>query len=144
VVPRWQSGAPIEHNWIARKGSEDFAGLVDYESEFQLGARRFDVGERSNFALMPAARASLEMLLGWGMAWLYATLNLSSAMTPLRRAEAELGLSSVPTAPSGRALSRPTVWRKGSGRLAGQVSGREGLCLGAWEGDACHAPYPQH
>src|SRR6516165_4280653 len=53
VAPRWQRGRPIEHNWIAREGSEDFAGLVNYRHDFQSGARRFDVGERSNFALMP-------------------------------------------------------------------------------------------
>lgn len=95
VAPRWQSGAPIEHNWIARKDSENFAGLVDYKSEFQPGARRFDVGERSNFALTPAAKASLELLLGWDTQRIYATLK-SRNDTVAERARAELGLDSVP------------------------------------------------
>ncbi|MEK9969799.1 MAG: aminotransferase class V-fold PLP-dependent enzyme, partial [Ferrovibrio sp.] len=72
VDPRWQDGAPVEHNWIARKDSENFAGLVDYKSDYQPGARRFDVGERSNFALTPAAAASLDYLLSLGTARIYA------------------------------------------------------------------------
>ena len=67
VAPRWQDGEPLEHNWIDRANSEDFAGLVNYRDEFQPGARKFDVGERSNFALMPMAMAALEQLLQWGV-----------------------------------------------------------------------------
>ncbi len=56
VSERWQrEGRPIEQNWIHRKDSENFARLVDYQDEFDAGARRFDVGERSNFALVPGA-----------------------------------------------------------------------------------------
>ena len=47
-------GVPLEEAWIGRRGSENFAGLVDYVDEYQPGALRFDVGQRSNFALMPA------------------------------------------------------------------------------------------
>lgn len=94
VAPRWQSGAPVEHNWIARKDSENFAGLVDYKAEFQPGARRFDVGERSNFALTPAAKASLELMLGWGTARIYATLK-SRNDALAERARADLGLDTV-------------------------------------------------
>ena len=67
VAPRWQGGEPLEHNWIDRANSEDFAGLVKYRDEFQPGARKFDVGERSNFALMPMAVAALKQLLEWGV-----------------------------------------------------------------------------
>ena len=28
VAPHWQQGQPLEYNWIARLGSEDFTGLV--------------------------------------------------------------------------------------------------------------------
>ena len=59
-------GVPLEHNWIARAGSEDFSGLVDYKSDYQPGARRFDVGERSNFVLVPMATAALTQVLEWG------------------------------------------------------------------------------
>lgn len=64
--PRFDGGRPLEETWIARKGSEDFAGLVDYQDEYQPGAIRYDVGERSNFALMPMLLESLEMVLEWG------------------------------------------------------------------------------
>lgn len=95
VAPRWQDGAPIEQNWIARKDSENFAGLVDYKSDYQPGARRFDVGERSNFALTPAAKASLEYLLGLGPQRIYATLKARNDRIA-ERARAELGLDTVP------------------------------------------------
>jgi len=95
VAKRWQDGAPIEQNWIARKDSENFAGLVNYKSDYQPGARRFDVGERSNFALAPAARESLEYLLGLGTARIHATLKHRNDAIAAR-AKDELGLDSVP------------------------------------------------
>ena len=58
-------GEPIEENWINRKNSEDFAGLVNYESEYQPKAGRFNMGEMSNFALLPMLVKSLEQLLEW-------------------------------------------------------------------------------
>lgn len=94
VAPRWQGGLPIEQNWIARKDSENFAGLVDYKADYQPGARRFDMGERSNFALTPAAKASLEYLLGLGTQRIYATLQARNTAVA-ERARAELGLDSV-------------------------------------------------
>lgn len=94
VAPRWQTGMPIEQNWIARKESENFAGLVDYKSDYQPGARRFDVGERSNFALAPAAHAALDYLLGLGTQRIYATLKHRNDAIA-ERARAELGLDTV-------------------------------------------------
>jgi len=66
VAPRHQNGRPLEENWIARKGSENFARLVDYQAEYQQGAGRFNVGERSNFMLTPIALQSLMQLNEWG------------------------------------------------------------------------------
>ncbi len=63
----WREGEPIEHNWINRRGSENFSGLVSYEDAFQPGARRYDVGERSNFALLPMANEALRQILEWGV-----------------------------------------------------------------------------
>lgn len=63
--PRFRSGIPIEENWINRRGSEHFAGLVDYEPDYQPGAARFDVGEKSNFILMPMLLAALEQVAQW-------------------------------------------------------------------------------
>ena len=60
-------GKPLEENWVNRLESENFARLVDYQPAYQPGARRFDVGERSNFILVPMAIKALEQLLGWGI-----------------------------------------------------------------------------
>ncbi|MFT5391373.1 MAG: selenocysteine lyase/cysteine desulfurase [Gammaproteobacteria bacterium] len=67
VAPHWHDGAPLEHSWLGREGAEDFARLVDYRDGFASGARRYDVGERSNFALLPMLNESLAMLLDWGV-----------------------------------------------------------------------------
>jgi selenocysteine lyase/cysteine desulfurase len=95
VARRWQAGRPIENNWIARRGSQDFAGLVNYQREFQDGARRFDVGERSNFALMPAADASLKLIGEWTPPCILATLARRTESIAAR-AHAEFGIDSVP------------------------------------------------
>ena len=67
VGEEYREGKPIEHNWINRRGSQDFSGLVDYQGAFQPGARRYDVGERSNFALLPMAAEALRQLIDWGV-----------------------------------------------------------------------------
>jgi selenocysteine lyase/cysteine desulfurase len=59
---RYDGGVPLEENWISRKGSDNFAGLVDYEDEYLPGAVRFDVGERSNFILMPMMLEALRYI----------------------------------------------------------------------------------
>jgi selenocysteine lyase/cysteine desulfurase len=61
--PRFDDGDPLEENWIARRGSEDFQRLVDYQDEYAPGAVRYDVGERSNFILLPMFVAALRMIL---------------------------------------------------------------------------------
>ena len=60
---RFIEGTPLEETWIARRGSEDFSRLVDYQNEYAAGAVRFDVGERSNPVLLPMLVAALEELL---------------------------------------------------------------------------------
>ena len=58
--PYFDGGQPIEENWINRLNSEDFKGLVNYEDRYQPGALRFEVGEHSNFNLVPMLLAALE------------------------------------------------------------------------------------
>ncbi|WP_417460983.1 aminotransferase class V-fold PLP-dependent enzyme [Kordiimonas sp.] len=79
VAPRWQQGKPLEQNWIARKASEDFRRLVNYQSDYQPGARRFDMGERSNFILAPIYREGLRQLLEWGIENIAETLMALNA-----------------------------------------------------------------
>lgn len=94
VHPRHQGGQPIENNWINRLGSEDFGGLVSYRDEYQPGARRFDVGEKSNFALLPMAIAALEQVLGWCVGDIDKTL---AAVTAEIASEArQIGLNVAP------------------------------------------------
>jgi len=96
VAPERRAGEPIEHNWIARAGSEDFTGLVEYRDDFQPGARRFDVGERSNFSLLPPAIAGLRQLLAWGVPSIELTIR---ALTDrIERGARQLGLEATPGA----------------------------------------------
>lgn len=60
------AGRPMEMSWMTREGSENFAELINYRDGFQPGARRFDVGETSNFINVPMLEDSLRQLLEWG------------------------------------------------------------------------------
>jgi selenocysteine lyase/cysteine desulfurase len=71
-------GQPIEENWINRAGAEDFAGLTAYSDEYRPGARRFDVGQRTNFTLTPMAIAALGQLLDWGVEDIAASLSVTT------------------------------------------------------------------
>lgn len=75
IAPKWQEAEPLEHNWINREGSEDFSGLTHYRSTFQPGARRFDMGEKSNAAQMLGASAALTQILEWGVDNIAQTLS---------------------------------------------------------------------
>lgn len=75
AAPHRREGRPLESNWITRENSEDFAGLVEYRDTFQPGARRYDMGERSNFALLPIAVASLRQILAWRVDEIAASLR---------------------------------------------------------------------
>lgn len=65
--PVFDRGTPIEENWITRRGSEAFADLVRYRDAYQPAAIRYDVGERSNFTLLPMLAAALELVLAWSV-----------------------------------------------------------------------------
>ena len=67
VAPKHQNGQPIEPGWANRAGSEDFTALVNYRDEYQAGARRFDIGERSNFALLPPLIVGFQQIVDWGV-----------------------------------------------------------------------------
>ncbi len=90
MAPRHREGRPLEQNWIARQRSEDFARLIDYRDEYQPGARRFDVGERSNFLLVPMALAALRQLHTWGVESIQETLRELTRL--VAKGARELGL----------------------------------------------------
>jgi selenocysteine lyase/cysteine desulfurase len=62
-----RSGTPLEEGWTNRKEADDFAGLVDYTDVYEPGARRFDVGERSNFIGVAMSIAAMEQVNDWGV-----------------------------------------------------------------------------
>jgi selenocysteine lyase/cysteine desulfurase len=68
VAPSCQNGMPLEENWIGRANARDFSSLILYTENYDHGARRFDMGERSNFALLPAALRGMKQLLEWDVA----------------------------------------------------------------------------
>ena len=95
VHPDYQDGEPLEHGWSPRAGSEDFARLVDYRDEFAPGARRFDMGEVSNFHLMPMAITALEQILAWGVGNIADTLSARIAAIAERARAFGLGSQSA-------------------------------------------------
>ena len=99
VAEEHRDREPIEENWILRAGSEDFARLVDYRDEYQPGARRFDVGERTNFELTPMAVAALGQLEDWGIERVAGALDRIT--TEMASRAAEIGLDPLPRAQRG-------------------------------------------
>jgi selenocysteine lyase/cysteine desulfurase len=91
VDERHRDGEPLEENWINRSGSDDFAALVDYSEQYRPGARRFDVGQRTNFGLVPMAIAAAEQLLDWTVEGISASLRVLTDQ--IARRVAELGLA---------------------------------------------------
>ena len=115
-APDRLDAAPLEYNWIQRANARDFARLVDYTDDLQPGARRHDAGERSNFALVPAALAAARQLLEWGPE------NIAETLAPLTRRlaadAAGFGLTALPEAlraPHYLALSLPDSFGAGAG-----------------------------
>ena len=58
----FDGGVPIEENWINRFESENFDNLVNYNENYQPGAQRYEVGEKSNFILVPMMLEALKVL----------------------------------------------------------------------------------
>jgi selenocysteine lyase/cysteine desulfurase len=64
----FDNGIPLEENWINRYESENFAGLVNYNDQYQPGSLRYEVGEHSNFILVPMMLTAIQQLNNWGVA----------------------------------------------------------------------------
>lgn len=58
-------GCPIEQNWINRFDSENFSNLINYNEHYQPGALRYEVGEHSNFILVPMMLEAIKTLNEW-------------------------------------------------------------------------------
>ena len=94
MAERHRVAEPLEQNWISRADSEDFARLVEYRDDYQPGARRFDVGQRTSFELTPMAIAALEQILDWRVARIAASLG--AITTEIANRLADIGLQPVP------------------------------------------------
>ena len=91
VAPKWHNGVALEQGWIQRANAQDFSSLVLYSDEYDAGARRFDMGERANFASIPAAVQAMKQILDWGVEDISAT---SAAFNRyLAESATELGFS---------------------------------------------------
>lgn len=108
AAPHRQTGRPIEEHGFNRAGAAAAEGATDYPETFEPGARRYDMGERSNFIHLPMAIVALEQLTAWGPA------NVTATLKPLTDALAEggrkLGLDAPPAnhrVPHMIGLSRP-------------------------------------
>jgi selenocysteine lyase/cysteine desulfurase len=94
--PKWrEAGVPIEQTWMARAGSDKFSAL-EYTDEYREGARRFDMGEFSQFINVPMAIAALRQILEWGVP------RIEAALLPMTeriaRLAGECGFSVSPAA----------------------------------------------
>lgn len=61
----FDNGSPVEENWMNRKDSENFSALVNYREEYQPTALRYEVGEHSNFILVPMMVEALKQVNKW-------------------------------------------------------------------------------
>ncbi len=79
VADRYLDGAPIEEPWMSRDGAQDFSRLADFTDEYQPGARRFDMSEKSSFSNVAGALAALQMLEEWGIDTISQSLAVTNA-----------------------------------------------------------------
>ncbi len=62
---KFDHGTPLDNNWMNHEGAENFSNLVNYNHNFKAKAVRYDVGESSNFILVPMLSEGIKQLLNW-------------------------------------------------------------------------------
>ena len=65
VGERLMDGEPFEYHWGNRAGSHDVTGTA-YRQEYEQGARRFDVGEHTNYITLPMITEGIRQATAWG------------------------------------------------------------------------------
>lgn len=63
----FDEGVPVEESWMHRAESDNFAKLIRYERAYRPKAQRYNMGEHSNFILIPMLEDSLTQLVNWGV-----------------------------------------------------------------------------
>ncbi len=94
VAEQHRIGTPLEEGWANRKDADNFTGLVDYTDSYEPGARRFDMGERSNFIGVAMANAAMDQVAAWGIDGVAASLTSVTHTIALR--VRELGWRTAP------------------------------------------------
>ena len=64
----FDGGKPLEESWLNRTNSQDFGNLTKYDHEYTEDSGRYNVGEMSNFILLPMLNASLKQINEWTVA----------------------------------------------------------------------------
>ncbi|MCV6631244.1 MAG: aminotransferase class V-fold PLP-dependent enzyme [Flavobacteriaceae bacterium] len=65
IDKKFNFGKPLEEAWLNREEAEKFEALTQYQENYKAGAARFNVGESSNFLLVPVLNAGLQQILDW-------------------------------------------------------------------------------
>lgn len=94
VAEQHRGGTALEEGWIVRKNADDFAGLVEYTDVYESGARRFDVGERSNFVGVAMSNAATKQISAWGIDAI--SESIGRATTSIANRAQELGWVTAP------------------------------------------------
>ena len=142
VAEEHRHGEPLEENWILRAGSEDFARLVDYRDEYQPGARRFDVGQRTKFELLPMAIAALEQIVDWRVSCVAGTL--AERTSAIARGAAGLGLDAIPDEQRGPHMLGVRLPDRVLAGSDSRTDQRQLLRGRTWHGAADFAPPAHH
>ncbi|WPR75863.1 aminotransferase class V-fold PLP-dependent enzyme [Algoriphagus sp. NG3] len=61
----FEGGEPLEESWLNRTNSQDFANLTKYDHEYAEDSGRYNVGEMSNFILLPILNEGLKQINEW-------------------------------------------------------------------------------
>ena len=63
----FDDGIPIEESWVNRKDSKVFSQLVNYKDSYGDLAKRYNVGQQSNFINIPMLNQGIKQLHAWGV-----------------------------------------------------------------------------
>lgn len=63
----FNSGIPIEDSWMNRSNADDFTNISQYVDDYKPGAARYNVGEFSNYILLPMLDTALQQIDQWGV-----------------------------------------------------------------------------
>lgn len=92
--PERQSGIPLEEHTFSRLGADVIADRYERELRFMEGARRYDMGERSNFVTLPMGTAGMRLIRSVGVERIAG--HLGALTGRIAEGAAALGFASPP------------------------------------------------